>query len=153
MTQLRSRTASLAALVAAVLTLGLGVVLAQPASATPVCTGTKSVTRGALTWSLPSSGSSLDCHLQQGNTGNGVRSLQNHMNLCYSTASAAIGHVGLITKIAVDGDFGPATRAALIKVQRYEGTGADGVYGPATRRTMNFFADEGFRARCVAYGA
>ena len=155
MTHLRRwrRTGPLATLLACLLAVGLGTVLAQPASATPVCTGTKTVTRGASTWSLPANGSSLDCHMQRGNVSNAVRSLQNHLNLCYSSASGAVGHVSKISPLTVDGNFGGNTEAALKTVQAYHGISADGVYGPQTRRTLVFFGDDCVRARCMRYGA
>ena len=147
------RTGPLAALFACLIAVSFGTVLAQPASATPVCTGTKTVTRGSSTWSLAANGSTLDCHLQRTNVSNAVRSLQNHLNLCYSGSSGAIGHVAIISTLTVDGNFGGLTEAALKKVQSYHRIGADGVYGPQTRRTINFFGDDGVRARCLRYGA
>lgn len=147
------RTGPLAALLACLIAVGFGTVLAQPASATPVCTGTKTVTRGSSTWSLPANGSTLDCHMQRTNVSSAVRSLQNHLNLCYSGSSGAIGHVAIISTLTVDGNFGGLTEAALKKVQSYHGIGADGVYGPQTRRTINFFGDDGVRGRCLRYGA
>lgn len=57
--------------------------------------------------------------LQQGSTGEYVRSVQ---GLC-----VARGH-----QVAVDGSFGPATKAAVAAVQQAARIGADGVVGPAT---------------------
>ena len=45
------------------------------------------------------------------------------------------------------------TETALKSVQAHHGISADGQYGLQTRRTILFFADEGFRIRCVRYGA
>lgn len=39
--------------------------------------------------------------------------------------------------LTVDGDFGPATEAALKHVQRQNGLSADGIYGPQTQRMLN----------------
>jgi peptidoglycan hydrolase-like protein with peptidoglycan-binding domain len=72
--------------------------------------------------------SSWDCLLRQGNTGDGVRWLQENLNHCYGAG------------LAVDGNFGSRTRSALVSAQRRAGTGADGVYGPNTRRALVWFA-------------
>jgi hypothetical protein len=53
-----------------------------------------------------------------------VRTLQRALNTCYTK--------GLV----VDGKFGPATKRALVSVQREVGTAEDGVYGPNTMRAM-----------------
>lgn len=71
---------------------------------------------------------SWDCQLRQGNTGDGVRWLQENLNHCYSAG------------LAVDSNFGPRTRSALVSAQRRAGTAADGVYGPNTRRALVWFA-------------
>lgn len=55
-----------------------------------------------------------------------VSVLQVALNSCYSAG------------ITVDGVFGPATRAALIKAQKSDGVVADGIFGPATREAMWF---------------
>ncbi|WP_137993623.1 peptidoglycan-binding domain-containing protein [Streptomyces vilmorinianum] len=50
--------------------------------------------------------------------------LQETLNMCYGE------------KLVVDRDFGPATRAALIRAQPKAGTPADGEYGPNTRKAI-----------------
>lgn len=66
----------------------------------------------------------VDCILNQGAISRGVRQLQTSLNKCYSA--------GLV----VDSNFGPATKAALISVQKKVGAVPDGVYGPQTRKLM-----------------
>jgi peptidoglycan L-alanyl-D-glutamate endopeptidase CwlK len=43
---------------------------------------------------------------------------------------------------AIDGDFGPATTAAIIAFQRSEGLLADGIVGPRTQRALGLVADD-----------
>jgi peptidoglycan L-alanyl-D-glutamate endopeptidase CwlK len=43
---------------------------------------------------------------------------------------------------AVDGDFGPATAAALIAFQKSEGLLADGIAGPRTQRALGLINDD-----------
>ncbi len=52
--------------------------------------------------------------------------------MCYGTSTGT--NLGI--SIRLDGRFGPATRAALVKVQQYHRISADGVYGPQTARTI-----------------
>ncbi len=42
----------------------------------------------------------------------------------------------------IDGDFGPATEAALIAFQRSEGLLADGIAGPRTQRALGLIEDD-----------
>ncbi|GAB2821614.1 peptidoglycan-binding protein [Streptomyces sp. NPDC005774] len=67
---------------------------------------------------------SATCNMVRGNNSVGVRQLQTTLNKCYKA--------GLIE----DGDFGTATRNALINAQRAAGTPADGEYGPNTRKAI-----------------
>lgn len=39
--------------------------------------------------------------------------------------------------LTIDGDFGPATEAALKQIQRQNGLSADGIYGPQTLRALS----------------
>ncbi|MGP7959855.1 peptidoglycan-binding domain-containing protein [Sanguibacter sp. A247] len=99
---------------------------AAPASAaTPFCNGhyTRAGNLGVPGY-VASGTSTYVCKLSQGRRGNPVKWLQESIRYCY-------GH-----KIAVDGVFGPATRSALISVQRKVGVVADGVYGPKTAKAM-----------------
>ena len=60
--------------------------------------------------------------LSQGATAEDVRQLQIRI----------AGWPGFGGHIAIDGDFGPATRSALVRFQQAYGLSADGVAGPAT---------------------
>ncbi|HZM81324.1 MAG TPA: peptidoglycan-binding domain-containing protein [Candidatus Limnocylindrales bacterium] len=72
------------------------------------------------------------CVMRQTNIGEDVRTMQEGLNLCYGTSTGR--NLGI--NVSQDGNFGPLTRAALIKVQQYHGISADGVYGPQTARTI-----------------
>lgn len=53
-----------------------------------------------------------------------IKSLQRAIRACYHS------------DLAVDGIYGPKTRAAVIGVQRFHHLTADGIYGPQTRSAM-----------------
>ncbi|MFD5510942.1 peptidoglycan-binding protein [Streptomyces sp. NPDC059761] len=111
---------------AAVLAAGLLTTGATTASAAmPTCTGANTYGDAVgYTVRIPTDhedGSNF-CVMRRGASGNGVMALQWTMHWCY-------GQINL----AKDGEFGPATEAALKKVQASEGLVADGVYGPNTR--------------------
>jgi len=74
---------------------------------------------------------SPDCVMTQGAYGNPVGDLQRALRDCYGRP------------IAVDRDFGPQTRAALVYVQGVVGTKQDGGYGPNTRSKMKFTLNGG----------
>jgi murein L,D-transpeptidase YcbB/YkuD len=63
-------------------------------------------------------------NLKPGDTGAQVKVLQR--------ALASLGY----SPGAVDGDYGPATQAAVEKFQRAAGLKVDGIAGPATRRAL-----------------
>ena len=67
-----------------------------------------------------------NCDLGEGNDNMGVFYLQQDLNDCYKYS------------LALDGDFGPATLAALEHVQSIIGVTVDGVYGPNTRNAMQW---------------
>jgi peptidoglycan hydrolase-like protein with peptidoglycan-binding domain len=77
---------------------------------------------------MPSEGGDLSkiCLSRQGDAGSGVNALQGALKFCYGK------------NIAIDGQFGPATRSALVQVQSSIGTTADGIYGPDTMSRMYF---------------
>ena len=61
----------------------------------------------------------------------GTYQLQRTLNSCYYSRVNVIGAM-----LAVDGNFGPRTKAALVKVQQYHRITADGIYGPQTASTI-----------------
>lgn len=79
------------------------------------------------------------CLLSKGAHNAAVYRLQTDINACYGP-TPQWGGVKLGLRLATDGDFGPATKAALIQVQRYHKITADGVYGPQTALTMRHSA-------------
>lgn len=69
--------------------------------------------------------------LQYGSAGASVAELQRDLNRIFPGYDA--------TPLVVDGDFGPATRAAIIEFQRRAGLAADGIVGPLTWVALNKF--------------
>ena len=72
-----------------------------------------------------SSGTSAYTTLRQGSTGSAVKTLQRNLNTIASKGYA-------ITKLSVDGSFGPATKASVIQFQKLFGLNPDGVVGSRT---------------------
>lgn len=73
----------------------------------------------------------LDCVMKQGVSTSSVWVLQQNLNHCYGSG------------LAEDGDYGRATRAAVIAVQRKYGLDPDGVYGPKTRDAITWYTSAG----------
>jgi peptidoglycan hydrolase-like protein with peptidoglycan-binding domain len=111
---------------------GTTVLAATPASAAlPNCNTYSRLGGGALKALVPTYNGNKDCVMGSRNVSPGVWALQRTMVNCYGQ------------NIAVDSNFGPATRSALINVQRQVGVTADGVYGPATRSRMRWSLEAG----------
>jgi zinc D-Ala-D-Ala carboxypeptidase len=70
---------------------------------------------GPLTWQR------LIVQVKQGNTGSAVSAVQHNLRFAYGYA-----------KVAVDGQFGPATNAVVRSFQAKFKIGADGIVGPIT---------------------
>ncbi|TXL88615.1 M15 family metallopeptidase [Streptomyces sp. IB2014 016-6] len=98
---------------------GAGLTLAAPtalpavANASPAAVAEVSAVDGCYTWSGT---------LSEGSSGEAVRQLQIRV----------AGYPGSGSQLAIDGQFGPATKAAVQRFQSAYGLGADGVAGPAT---------------------
>ncbi|MFB8353381.1 D-Ala-D-Ala carboxypeptidase family metallohydrolase [Streptomyces niveus] len=98
---------------------GAGLMLAAPtalpavANASPAAVAEVSAADGCYTWSGT---------LSEGSSGEAVRQLQIRV----------AGYPGSGSQLAIDGQFGPATKAAVQRFQSAYGLGADGVAGPAT---------------------
>ncbi|MFD3314515.1 peptidoglycan-binding protein [Streptomyces sp. NPDC058656] len=129
---------------AAVVTPVASVALATPAAAAASCTGNSTKVKGSLIFTLPSVGNgsgNLECVMGIGNQGAAVRNLQATLNVCYGAG------------LAVDGEYGRLTAAAVRSAQQAHGIADDGVYGPQTRRTIRWVADNGGAGVCRVYGA
>jgi zinc D-Ala-D-Ala carboxypeptidase len=68
--------------------------------------------------------------LQEGSSGSDVRELQIRVAGWAADSPSK-------TYVAVDGQFGPGTKAAVIRFQRAYGLAADGIVGPATQAKLN----------------
>lgn len=93
------------------------------AAAAPRCNWSASY-YGAWVPNYGTTSVNVDCSLVQGVNSVGVGTLQETLNMCYGES------------LVVDRDFGPGTRAALIRAQQRAGTTADGEYGPLTRKAL-----------------
>ncbi|SFQ63264.1 zinc D-Ala-D-Ala carboxypeptidase [Amycolatopsis arida] len=78
-----------------------------------VVTAAPATADGCYTWNRT---------LSQGMSGEDVRHLQIRVS----------GYPGYGNVLALDGDYGPATKAAVTRFQQAYGLGADGIAGPAT---------------------
>lgn len=95
--------------------------------------GTGAVAAGALAVPLLSSAAqaySWTRTMQQGQTGADIKELQIRVA---GWAADSASH----TYVAVDGDFGPGTLAAVKRFQSAYGLSVDGVAGPATQSKLN----------------
>lgn len=160
--QRRSRATLVSATTAVLIAIGLLVGVAAPANAAaPSCDtsawvkGTTEGTSGSLIsaiYDMPVKfyGAGVvewRCTMRSGSTGYGVRRLQQTLNDCHRTT---IG-----TRLSIDGQFGPRTREALIRVQRAHRITADGVYGPQTAAAIAHpvYPSDNTGWRCRTYRA
>jgi len=79
-------------------------------------------------------GGKRDCQMQQGNVSGAVNRLQSNLRTGCEQVSPGP---------AVDGNFGPGTKAALQQAQRNLGVTADGIYGTQTASRMNWLTTDG----------
>lgn len=92
------------------------------------CNSYINITPGGGAWyKIPTSGSNINCVLESGVTGTGVRQLQETLNKCYGRS------------LVLDGSFGPATYNALMYAQGQAGVAVDGVYGTNTRKALKWW--------------
>ncbi|NUR59360.1 MAG: peptidoglycan-binding protein [Catenulispora sp.] len=131
------------ALVGLVLAAGSLLAVASPASAssTPYCRyGAWMSTSGQRIY-IAQSWNAWRCWMGYGAHSSAVGALQQSLNRCYK------GVIG--TTLRVDNSYGPRTRAALIRTQRYlryhgfPYLVVDGVYGPQTALAMRHKAVTG----------
>lgn len=112
---------------------------AAPLSTQSVGTCTNTVANpatGGKTYTSPATASrNRDCRLEQGNQGSPVTRLQQELkNGCDSAPQPSL---------VVDGQFGAATKAALIKAQRELGITADGIYGTESAKAFSWLTTDG----------
>lgn len=151
---MRRRIASFLALVA--VATGLAVAVGSPAQAWGTCWTygyVWMVGYGDAYRPIPYGNGSdpYNCHMAQGATGDAVKLLQYSINKCYGSQSwynlLATSSDGFAPTydLAVDGQFGPTTKRAVQKVQKYVNTmfganiSVDGSYGPQTRAAMSWW--------------
>lgn len=103
------------------------------------CNRTLNQYRGSYIAKVPASSTSYDCIMAQGAQGEHVRALQLALSICHGYTTGGI-----------DGIYGPATRNAVMALQRASGIAADGVYGPQTRTKVKwrFYSNSG--AMCAS---
>lgn len=80
---------------------------------------------------LLSSSTDLACEVDEDSDTEAVTVLQDALARCNGQT------------VAVDGELGPATRAAVTSVQAQHGLATDGAYGPATMRVMEWPTADG----------
>lgn len=113
---------------------------AAPAQAATTLAGgycSKTITyvgAGGSVYGVPGdSSNNIECRMEQGASSNAVRALQSGLN----------GSCAVRAGLTVDGQFGAATRAALIRAQQKFGVTADGIYGPNTAHAFKWTTSNG----------
>jgi hypothetical protein len=145
MTPVRERDTLVKRLIV-VLAMAVGFLVVSPtepaSAATPHCGGAyifaDPVRQPAGSVSIPTQyfgnlggvGTGCVMNIDQTPIGWGVVALQQSLKNCYGQS------------IVVDGDFGPATKAALRNAQRIHRIPDDGQYGPQTRDTLLWWTDQ-----------
>lgn len=107
---------------------GVVATTATPANAAVTCNMLGHNLSGGYKVMVPTWNGSYGCELRRYNSGGGVSALQSALRNC-----------NLKANIAVDGNFGPGTKSALIAFQRSVGIDPDGVYGAQTRARLKFW--------------
>lgn len=127
----------------------LAVLTAAPAEAAlPFCTRSSpaSLRIDGAYWrgSVPTTSSgSYVCQLGVGSVNSGVTALQNSLRRCNARSV-----------IAVDGEYGPATKSAVTTFQRWydarssNDIAVDGAYGVQTGQAMTWYLTYGSQSRC-----
>jgi peptidoglycan hydrolase-like protein with peptidoglycan-binding domain len=118
------RTRIVAGIAAVLLALGLG--MATTGTATAAAAAHTAVAKPHDTCNYTTARPTLS----QGSSGAAVRQLQ-----CYLNSSLDDDF------LAVDGQFGPQTRAAVLEFQSCDGIGVDGIVGPVTWGGLNAWAN------------
>ncbi|MET7640763.1 D-Ala-D-Ala carboxypeptidase family metallohydrolase [Streptomyces sp. NPDC005438] len=117
----------------------VGLMLAAPSAVSaltgpaPAKTADAKITDGCYTWSG---------NLSEGASGEAVRQLQIRV----------AGYPGTGSQIAIDGQFGPATKAAVQRFQSAYGLSADGVAGPQTFNKIYELQDDDCTPVNFTYG-
>ena len=109
---------------------GITLAAVAPASAQASCTGSSGYTDvkgfGVLVPTIGNNTHQDNCELGLGNDSQAVVALQETLDGCYGQ------------HLAVDGDYGPLTQAAVEVARRAAHVTVDGVYGPVTRDHINW---------------
>jgi peptidoglycan hydrolase-like protein with peptidoglycan-binding domain len=117
---------------------GLRAILALALLAATLAFGAFSFTPSAHAASTPASlksAAACPSTIQSGSTGSSVKTLQRELNADYN--SIFIDYPDAFNyPLAVDGQFGPQTRDAVIDFQYWTGIGVDGIVGPQTWHTL-----------------
>lgn len=127
---MKRRTAVLLSAVASSALLAGGVATASPASAALRTCVNQNVTYYNANWGkakIPADSSNNEnCVMSSPLVNTGVKALQSTLTVCYGKG------------LQIDGDFGKATKSALISVQKQINVVADGIYGPNTRDALKW---------------
>lgn len=148
----RFKVGAISAITGVISTLLVGLTASPASAATPECNRATITTAAPNTPSgrylyLPryynGGGSNYACWMAYGTTGEGVKALQQAINLCYNN----------IPNLEVDWSYGSATRAAVRAVQAEHRIKVDGEYGPDTYSAMRFplyrTVDNAFSGACM----
>jgi hypothetical protein len=132
------RAATLLAGVALAMGSALTLAPAPAHAATQYCNSTIITGIVRVPFHANTGGGTVFCTMKVGSRGPAVIQLQRTLNRCYGQ------------RLAVDGSYGPKTRAAVVVAQRKTGLGdIDGVYGPKTAAAIEHEALIGQRCDLI----